>query len=428
MTYQQSEYVQLQVPQGVYNFNSGQPSPQLLPLDLLRSTAGLSVEEPTFLQYSARQGCPSFRQNLASFLVAEAGDNVSADELLLTGGNSSAIQLIATHIAAQVHGNNNRGSNNRENNNHGKNNHGNNSHSNNSHGHSGYGKNRHGRPLALVGTPTYQFAVNILVGCGFAVKSIPVDRDGIAVDEIERLLIEEKERPALVYTIPSYQNPTAVNLHPDRRRKLIGLAHDFDFYILADEPYQLLHFPDNPIISPLASADTSETGVVFTVGTYSKIFAPAVRLGWVQAKPRLIAWLSNHPVLTSGGGMNPLMAGWIEPLMANGGLHTYLQYLRQEYCLRYRHMLRAIKEKLPALQIFSEPGGGYFLWCRLPDSQDSSALNTIAQDRYGVSFRTGGECNAPSDYMRFCFAYHTPSEIDQGIELLASAYKEYTGH
>lgn len=386
MTSQQSEYVQLEVPEGIYDLNVGQPSPQLLPRSLLQSADSLPISDPTFLQYSSQQGYSSFRKTLASFLTSETGGNTSADELMITSGNSSAIQLIATRIAAD---------------------------------HSG-------RPLALVEAPTYQFAVDILAGCGFEIRSIAVDQHGLVVDEIERLLVEEAVRPALVFTIPSHQNPTGVNLHPQRRSRLIQLADDHGFYILADEAYQLLNFPDTPANVALACEDTTTNGVVFTIGTYSKIFAPAIRLGWVQTKPKLAQWLSQHPVLVSGGSMNPVMAGWMEPLMANRQLSHFLNHLRQEYWLRYQHLLQGINRHLPDLQVVSEPDGGYFLWCRLPDSLDSDALHELAKEKYRVSFRPGTRCNTSPDYLRFCFAYHTPTEIDRAIELLALAWQEYT--
>ncbi len=386
MTYQQSEYVQLTVPKGMYDLNVGQPSPQLLPLELLYSADRTHIKDPLFLQYSAQQGYLSFRKELAAFLSGQTGDGITADELLITTGNSSAIHLIGTRIAA--------------------------THTN--------------RPLALVESPTYQWAVNILDVCGFEIRTIPVDKDGIVVEEIERLLVEEKLRPALVFTIPSYQNPTGVSLHAERRQKLIQLADSYGFYILADEAYQLLSFPASQTDSALATEDTTEKGVVFTIGTFSKIFAPAIRLGWVQASPRLINWLVDHPMLVSGGGMNSVMAGWIEPLLKSGAMRTHLNNLRQELFLRYQHLSRAVGEMLPEIQVITKPSGGYYVWCKLPEQLDSSALYELATQKYKVSFRPGTKCNTSPDYLRLCFAYHTPAEIDKAIELLALAYQEYT--
>ncbi|VFN00082.1 MAG: DNA-binding transcriptional regulator, MocR family, contains an aminotransferase domain [Candidatus Kentron sp. G] len=385
MTHQESEYVQLKVPKGMYDLNVGQPCPQLLPLELLSSADRTHIKDPTFLQYAAQQGYLSFRKELAAFLSSETGHGTGADELLITAGNSSAIHLIGTHVAGACNT----------------------------------------RPLALVESPTYQFAVNVLKVCGFDIQTVPVDKDGIVVEEIERLLIEEKLRPALVFTIPSHQNPTGVSLHPRRRQKLIQLADSHGFHILADEAYQLLSFPEAGTDLALAAEDTTEQGVVFTIGTFSKIFAPAIRLGWVQGRPPLTQKLSEHPMLISGGGMNSVMAGWIEPLMKNGAVQTYLQDLRQQLFLRYRHLFRAVREKLPEIQVITDPSGGYYLWCKLPEKLDSLPLFELATQKYNVSFRPGTRCHTSADYLRLCFAYHTPEEIDKGVELLASAYEEY---
>ncbi|NKB76145.1 MAG: aminotransferase class I/II-fold pyridoxal phosphate-dependent enzyme [Gammaproteobacteria bacterium] len=385
MTYQDSEYVQLPVPEGIYDLNVGQPSPQLLPMDLLYSADNTHISDPTFLQYGNQQGYLTFRKAVGSFLSAETGDAVSADELLITAGNSGAILLIGTRIAAESKT----------------------------------------RPLAIVESPTYQWAVNVLEGCGFDIMTVPVDDEGMVVDEVERLVVEENARPALVLTIPSHQNPTSVTLSTPRRQKLIQLAIDHDFKILADEAYQLLSFPDGRVDSSLATSDTTEQGVVLTIGTFSKIFAPALRLGWVQANPHLIAWLVKHPLLVSGGGLNPIMAGWLEPVITDGSLETWLAGLRKELFDRYVCLRNALQTKLPQIEMVTTPQGGYYIWCRLPAHMDSEALRVLAFDKYKVNFRPGIQCNTSPDYLRLCFAFHTSEEIEQAIDLLASAYDEY---
>ncbi|EAY30235.1 aminotransferase-like domain-containing protein [Microscilla marina] len=385
MTYQNSEYVQMPVTKGIYDLNVGQPSPQMLPLDLLYSTDRNHITDPTFLQYANQQGYLTFRKELAKFLSSETGDQIAANELLVTPGNSGAINLIGTRIAASSPT----------------------------------------RPLALVETPTYQWAVNVLEGCGFDIMPIPVDKEGIDVVEVERLIIEEQVKPALVFVIPSHQNPTSVNLSAPRRQKLIQLAVTHDFYILADEAYQLLSFPENKVHSALASEDYTEKGVVFTIGTFSKIFAPAIRLGWLQAKPDLIEWMVNHPVLVSGGGVNQVMAGWIEPILSNGSMQKWLSDLRKELFQRYECLYKAVQQKLPLLEIVTTPQGGYFIWCKLPNQMDSSALAALALEKYKVSFRPGTKCNTSPDYLRLCFAYHTTDEIEKAVDLLALAYNEF---
>jgi DNA-binding transcriptional MocR family regulator len=385
MTFQNSDYVQMPVPEGIFDLNVGQPSPALLPLDLIHSVDRHCITDPTFLQYADQQGYPRFRQALAQFLSAETGDNINPDELLISMGNSGAINLIGTRIAAASST----------------------------------------RPLALVESPTYQWAVNVLEGTGFDIIPVPVDADGIVVDEIERLLVEEKLCPALIFVIPSHQNPTSVNLTEQRKKKLLRLAVEHDFYILADEAYQLLSFPDHSVDSAFASHDNSEKGVVFTIGTFSKIFAPGVRLGWVQAQPHLIHWLMNHPVLVSGGGLNPVMAAWIEPLLADGKIRDWLANLRQELLERYERMQRALQQKLPQIEVITQPKGGYYIWCRLPKSMDSAILQVLSLEKYKVNFRPGVNCNTSSDYLRLCFAFHSADEIEEAISLLALAYEEY---
>ncbi len=386
MTFQTSEYVQSSVSKAEYNLGVGQPSPQLLPLALFYSANRNDIKDSTFLQYTYKQGYPSFRQALASLLSFETGVQVFENELMTTAGNSSAIHLIGTQIASTYEV----------------------------------------PPVAVVESPTYRFATEILKGCGFQLVEVPVDKEGLVVEELERLLIAEKLRPALVFTIPSFHNPTGVTLTQARRQRLIQLANDYHFVIVADEAYQLLNYSGNHCEAAFASEDSTDNGVVFTLGTFSKIFAPGIRLGWIQAHPQLLKGLLEHPLLVSGGGMNSVMAGWIEPLLENGALQSHINQLRQELSSRCECLYRAVQHCLPEVTLSTKPKGGYFLWCKLPDKRDSSALCEIAQRKYQVSFLPGTKCNSSSDYFRLCFAFYTSEELEKAIELLALAYTEST--
>jgi 2-aminoadipate transaminase len=382
MTFQISEYIQSSVPKGEYHLEVGQPSPQLLPLELFHSAFQNDIKDSTFLQYSYKQGYLSFRKALANFLASETGVPVSEEALMITAGNSSAIHLIATMLVSTCDA----------------------------------------PPVAVVESPTYRFATEILKVCGFKLVEVPVDKAGFVVEELERFLVEEKLRPALVFTIPAFHNPTGVTLTQERRQKLIQLAFDYHFVIIADEAYQLLNYSGNYCDSAFANEDTTDNGVVFTLGTFSKILAPGIRLGWIQARPQLLKELLKHPVLASGGGMNSVMAGWIEPLLKNDSLQSHLNQLRQVLALRCERLYQAIQHFLPQVTIITQPKGGYFIWCKLPDNRDSSTLCEIAKSQYNVSFLAGQKCNASSDYFRLCFAFYTSEELEKAIELLALAY------
>ena len=140
----------------------------------------------------------------------------------------------------------------------------------------------------MVEEPTYFVIEKIFRDRNLNVVGVPTDSQGMLVAELEKLLLEGL-KPALVYIIPTFQNPTGLCLSHDRRAQLISLANKFDFHILADEVYQLIYFDELPP-RPLISFDRGNRVISF--GSFSKILAPGLRTGWIHAAPEIIKKLS----------------------------------------------------------------------------------------------------------------------------------------
>lgn len=140
---------------------------------------------------------------------------------------------------------------------------------------------------------------------GLNIVTAPVDEQGLDVDALETLVAQH--RPKLVYTIPVHQNPAGVTLPQERREKLVRLAQEHGFTILADEVYQLLTFEGTP---PPSFAAWADTGQVVSLGSFSKILAPGTRLGWINAREDVLERLAQNGALVSGGGYSPLGAAW----------------------------------------------------------------------------------------------------------------------
>jgi DNA-binding transcriptional MocR family regulator len=126
-----------------------------------------------------------------------------------------------------------------------------------------------------------------------------MDADGLCIDELEQALT--KVTPAFVYTIPSYHNPTGLCSTATRRRQITELAREHGFLIVADEPYQLLHYGDAP---PDAFGTMAESEAVVSLGSFSKILAPGMRLGWIQTSAPLRERVLAHGFVNSGGSIN----------------------------------------------------------------------------------------------------------------------------
>jgi DNA-binding transcriptional MocR family regulator len=352
----------------------GNPDLRLLPLELIgySAEAYFSGGDARPLQYGLEQGNGVFRGALAAFLAKAYGVPVDAELLLITAGASSALDLICTLFT---------------------------------------------RPgdLIIVEEPTYYLALRIFADHGLQPIPIPMDSEGLRVDLLDHKLSET--RPKFIYTVPTFQNPSGRTLSAARRAQLVAWAQQRELFVLADEVYHLLPYGQSPP-QPLA-AFTAQHAQVISIGSFSKILAPGLRLGWVQAHASVIKRLASCGLLDSGGGMNPLMSALIHKLIASGGLAENIAALHAEYDSRRLALDAALHESLPAAQ-YELPQGGFFFWVRLP-GVDTAALRPKAQ-RSLVDIRPGPLFSSQlglGEYMRLSFSHYTARELEQGVQRLA---------
>ncbi len=376
MTVQLGPHPQTPCPQGLINLGLGQPDPGLLPLAELRRAAQQALgpdQDPLLLQYGVIAGYAGFRQALAFFLSQRYRFDVDAEQLMASGGASLSLGLAAQVLA---------------------------------------------RPgdTVVCEDPSYFLAPGIFRQCGLRVRSVPIDAQGLRTDLLERELVAGL-RPAFVYCIPSFHNPSGVTLAPERAERLVELAERYDLSILADEPYVLLHFGPRPPACMMAY-DHGRARVL-SVGTFSKILAPGLRCGWLHAHPRLLERVAQHGVLRSGGALNPVICALVERALRSGFLARHVDELRATYAERAQAMHGALRRHLSAAAP-EEPRGGYFSWMKI--SQPTEELLPRALER-GVGFTPGARCAIERDlgcWLRLCFAFHTPAEIREGVRRLAA--------
>jgi DNA-binding transcriptional MocR family regulator len=244
----------------VINFGIGQPSPDLLPVELMRTASAsfLNHAQPAELNYGERQGDIRFRESLAAFLGEAYFATVEPDKLLVTGGNSQALDFVCALFT---------------------------------------------RPgdTVIVEEPSYFLAFQIFTDHGLNIVSVPVDQDGMDIGRLEKVL--EQTRAKLLYTIPSYHNPSGQTMSLERRKRLAELSREHDFLIAADEVYQLLYYYQPP---PAALGTMTGSGNILSLGSFSKIMAPGLRLGWIQTSSVLMERLIESGVINSGGSFNPV--------------------------------------------------------------------------------------------------------------------------
>lgn len=371
------QIVQTQVPAGMIDLGLGNPNPDLFPIDALQRAADerLRLGDRSFLQYGIEQGDGYFRLALAEFLSRNYGSAVQPEDIFVTTGSSSGLDLLCTLFAQAG-------------------------------------------DTIFVEEPTYFLALKIFNDHRLQIVPIPTDEDGLIVEALEEKL--KTYKPRLLYTIPVHQNPAGITLSAPRRARLIELAQRHDFLILADEVYQLLSYGDAP---PQPFGAFTHIENVVSIGSFSKILAPGLRLGWIQAHKQVIERLVNSGLLDSGGGLNPFTSAIVRGVIESGDLDRHIHKLIDIYRARLLKTDALLKTHLPEVT-YAIPQGGYFFWLRLPDGMDAAEFRKQAKAR-NVDVRQGPLFSCDDglrNYIRICFAYYDEAQIEQGILRLRQCF------
>lgn len=361
-------------PPGTINFGVGQPSADLLPVEIARQAmlSFLGEAQAFDLNYGVPRGDARFLTALAAFLSKNYRAETSPDSLFTTGGNSQALSLVSTVFAKPG-------------------------------------------DTVFVEEPSYFLAFSIFRDHHLNIVSIPMDSDGPDLGELEKAL--QRHSPAFFYTIPSFHNPTGLNSSAERRRKIVELAKSHDFLVVADEPYQLLHYYDEP---PPAYGTMIDSNVVLSLGSFSKILAPAMRLGWIQTSEDLIQKLLNVGLINSGGCINHISTHIAQHAMTLGLLDAHLQQLRATYRGRVEAMDAALNEKFAGVAEWTRPDGGYFFWLRFDEEIDTTPMKDEAL-KLGTGFTAGSLFSSDQrlcNFLRLSFAHYGESDIRDGIARL----------
>lgn len=354
----------------------GQPDLRLLPLGELRRAAEHRLSrtgETDILQYGPGQGSAPFRELLAGFLTEGYGTAVRPDRLFTTNGASHGLDLILSRFTREG-------------------------------------------DVVFVEEPTYFHALKIIRARHVKIVPIPVDDQGLDVDALEARL--QDVTPKLLYTIPVHHNPKGVTLPDARREKLVGLAKKHDFLIAADEVYQLLTY-EGTVPPPLQTFDEDR---VLSMSSFSKILAPGLRFGWIDAAPERLDALAECGVLRSGGGASPFTAAILESAIELGILDRYLTGLKQTYHRRARALVDALQTHLdPTRMRFVEPTGGFFVWIEMPEGTDTARLAEQARAAK-AGFLPGPIASVEGGLarcLRLCFTYFDEAELRQAVERIA---------
>ncbi len=275
--------------------------------------------------------------------------------------------------------------------------------------------------LVIVEGPTYTNGNATALSYGAELLEAPLDENGLVVEALPELVARTGRTPKAIYTIPNFQNPSGVTLSLRRREQLLELAGQWGAVILDDDPYGLLRFENSPI--PGLNELDPGNPLIFSVRTFSKILAPGLRVGWVDADPSLQPLLINAKQAMDTCTSVPAQLT-VTDFLAGGHLQPHLDRVMSLYHERKDAMRAALTRHFGDAVRTTDPAGGFFLWATFADPRiDTQALFATALSE-GVAYIPGPAFSVNDNFhdaLRLCFATSTPERIDVGVARLKNA-------
>lgn len=369
----------------VLSLAGGLPGPEVFPKEDLARIASRVVEElgDSALQYSPTLGVMPFREAVADFVRSKRVKVLTDDRVAVTTGSQEAIYLLAMTLINP-------------------------------------------KDAIIVESPTYLAALNVFRYHGAEFVSVPLDENGMRTELLEDKIKEARSKGLnvkLVYTVATCHNPTGVIMPDDRRKELLEVANKYDLLVIEDDPYSFFVFDEVPF-TPLKTLDSE--GRVIYLGTFSKILAPGLRLGYMVADRQITraVELAKQMVDLHSSTLSQYIALYA---LKEGVVERTIQKARVVYREKRDIMVESLEKYMPEGSHWFKPRGGLFAFIYLPEGVDTSDMLPMAIER-GVAyvpgrsfFSDGSGVNA----MRINFSYLPPDKLREGIRLIAETAKDY---
>jgi DNA-binding transcriptional MocR family regulator len=358
----------------------GMPAPDLLPFAELRDliTEVLAEAGPAALLHSPTEGLTPLRETLARMMAAR-GVHCDPAEVLVLSGSQQGLDLAARIFLDPG-------------------------------------------DAVVVEQPSFIGALQTFRGARARLIGVPSDEQGMRVDVLESVLA--RFRPKLIYTLPTFQNPSGAVLPLERRQHLLALARRYQVPILEDDPYSELRFEGDPVPS-LKALDPA--GGTLYLSTFSKLLFPGMRLGFLVA-PRAVVRQFALARQTADLHSNTLGQWVLDRFVQRGRVAAHVRAVRSAYRRRRDTMIAALRAAAVPGLAWQSPLGGFYVWCRLPDGIRPAALMARAAEA-GVSYLPGRACFAdepPGEFIRLNFSYPDEEQIREGVARLAAAIRQET--
>lgn len=369
----------------VISFAGGLPDPKSFPLPRMKEVIDwvLDHEGGAGMQYGPTAGYSKLREWIAERMGRLEKTSVTADQVIVTSGGVEALDLIAKVFV-------NPGD------------------------------------TVVVEAPTYLAALHVFRSYQANLVDVPMDEGGIRVDVLEGRLADLRRRgirPKLLYTIPTFQNPSGVSLAADRRRRLVEIADRYAVPVIEDPAYAELRYEGEPLPS-LVSFNSD--GVLFA-NTFSKIFGPGVRLGWIIAPPEVVAQLCQAKQGTDQCS-NTLGQRVVYEYGRRGLIEQQVAASLPLYREKRDLVLDAMARHFPPGITWTRPAGGYYSWVTLPEGVETGPMLEWAIAHEKVAYVSGPPFYVDgrgTHQLRLCFSFVPPEKIGEGITRLARVIEQH---
>jgi DNA-binding transcriptional MocR family regulator len=369
---------------GVISFAGGIPDPGLFPRALIQQSYDAILQDERqarrALQYSMSEGDPELRSWIVEHMRAK-GVECTVDNILITSGSQQALEFLGKLFVSP-------------------------------------------RDRVLVTAPTYLGALQAFAPNQPRYGDITISSNGTVTEE-DDASSEQGGRTAFAYVVPDFANPTGETLGEEARRNIIDLAASLDTAVIEDSPYEVLRFdgiaqPCMLALDAAANGGIDRARVVYC-GSFSKIFTPGLRVGWVCAAREIVHRLT---LIKQGSDLNsPAINQMVMLHLARNAYATQADLARKVYREKRDAMLGLMADVLPSGSRWSRPEGGMFIWVTLPDGFDATEMLPRAVENHGVAyvpgrafFANGGGGNT----MRLSYTLPTRDEIEDGLRRLGA--------
>jgi 2-aminoadipate transaminase len=365
----------------IISFAGGLPAPELFPTEQMAEISSRVLREDgkSALQYSTTEGYAPLREIIAKQRMSAAGIYATADNIMITHGSQQGLEFSAKIFIDKG-------------------------------------------DIIICESPSYLGALNAFKAYQPKFIEIPMDDDGMIVDELEKALKSHPEAK-MIYTIPDFQNPSGKTMSVPRRKRLAELAKIYNIPVIEDCPYGELIF-EGEIYPSIKSFDAE--GYIIYLGTFSKTFCPGLRIGWVCAEPEI---LQKYIIVKQGADLQCSSISQRETaqFMQIYDLNEHISKIKIIYKKRRDVMLEAVEKYFPKEVMYTHPKGGLFTWVKLrSDLNASKILEEALKDK--VAFVPGGSFFANGgneNHFRLNYSNMNEELIVEGIKRLGKVLHKY---